>query len=159
MLQPPLPNVLHVQICPQSIRQAVPNPVFASLPIQRVQMPAIDIEALVACAVPATLNLIHGPRAGHANVDDEINLAAGIRLLPKGRHQLPHRLVADSDGLGMHQNADGRRVDGISCSGVLCSQRREVLWERSGDFPRRIDGIFSPERLGAAPSASSGNVE
>lgn len=114
MLLPPLPNVLYVQVRPQRLRQAVPNPVLASLPIQRVEMLAIDIGALISRAVSATLNLIHGPRAGHANVDDEINLATGIRLLPKGRHQLPHRLVADSDGLGMHQDADGRRVDGIS---------------------------------------------
>lgn len=157
MLLPPLPDVLYVQVRLQNIWQAVPDPVLASLPVQRIQMPAINVEALVPCAMSATLNLIHGPRAGHANVDDEIDLATGIRLLPKGRHQVPHRLVADSDGLGMHQDSDGRRVDGISRAGVLCSPRREVLWEGFGDFPRRVDGIFSPERLGAAaPSASSG---
>lgn len=92
----------------------MPDPVLASLALQCVEVPAIDVEALVPCAMSTALNLIHGPRPRHADVDDEINLAAGIRLLPKGRHQLSDRLVADSDGLGMHHNADGRRVDGIS---------------------------------------------
>lgn len=90
----------------------------------------------------SALDLVHEPRAGHANVDDDVNLAVLIRLPPERWHRLPYDLVADSEGFGVHQDAHGRDVDGMSRVWVLGSPRREVFREAFGDFPRGIDGIF-----------------
>ena len=95
----------------------------------------------------AALQQIVQPRASHANVDDGVNLVAVVLVLPKRRVQRPDRLVAYSDRIWVHKDADGRQRSGIAVVGVLALQRREMCREAAGDFPRRIDWVVGAKGL------------
>lgn len=97
----------------------MPDPLFVSFPIKLVKVLPVNVERLVPRTMSSTLDLVHEPRPCHANVNDNVNLAARVRLLPQRWNKLPHHLVVDSDGVGVHQNAHRRDVDGISRVWVL----------------------------------------
>lgn len=116
--------------------EAVPDPVLVVLALTLVlEQVAVDVDALIAGAVGEALEQIHGSGAGHANVDGGVNFLATV---PKGGDQLAHRLVVDSNGLGMHEDAHGGQGGGlVAGSGVrvLGAQRRQMRRQTAGDFP------------------------
>lgn len=97
----------------------MPDPLFVSFPLELVKVPPINVGRLVPRTMSSALDLVHEPRPCHANVNDNVNLAAQVRVLPQLWDKLPYHLVVDSDGFGMHQNAHRRDVDGMSRVWVL----------------------------------------
>lgn len=145
-------HVRNVKVADNLVRQAVPHPILAKIALLlALGQFAFNVGRLVAGAVRAALELVERPPAGHANVDDGVNLVALVLGLPEGRVQLPHSLEGYSDRLWVHEDAHGWELGRAAAVaghvGVLGSQGREMRREAAGDFPRGIDGVPVTEGL------------